>query len=106
METVAAIILVIPAVARRLMFLNVACALAIVGIWIEKGMGMVVPGFVPSPQGSIVEYVPTATETMISLGIWAFGFLIFSWMLHVSLPILTGEFRHEDVVANSGKAAA
>ncbi|MDP7639393.1 MAG: polysulfide reductase NrfD, partial [Candidatus Hydrogenedentes bacterium] len=54
METVAAIILVIPAVARRLMFLNVACALAIVGIWIEKGMGMVVPGFVPSPQGSIV----------------------------------------------------
>lgn len=93
MEFVAAIILIIPPIARRIAFLNVACILANVGIWIEKGMGMVVPGFVPTPQGSIVEYTPTWTETLISLGIWAFGLLMFSWMLHLALPILTGKFR-------------
>lgn len=100
METIAAIILVIPTLARRLAYLNVACVLAIVGIWIEKGMGLVVPGFVPSPQGSIVEYSPTWSETLISLGIWAFGLLIFSWMLHIAIPILGGHFHAPRKVAD------
>ncbi|MEZ5581736.1 MAG: hypothetical protein R3F37_02185 [Candidatus Competibacteraceae bacterium] len=26
------------------------------GIWIEKGMGLVVPGFIPTPLGEIFEY--------------------------------------------------
>ena len=36
--------------------------LSIVGIWIEKGMGLIVPAFVPTPLGEIVEYVPTLHE--------------------------------------------
>jgi Ni/Fe-hydrogenase subunit HybB-like protein len=96
METIAAIILIIPPVARRMMYLNIACVLAVVGIWIEKGMGMVVPGFVPSPQGTIVEYMPTQTEVLVSMGIWAFGLLLFTWLLHLAIPILKGEFRHRD----------
>ena len=92
-EIIAAFILVIPKIARRLAYLNVACVLAIVGIWIEKGMGLVVPGFVPSPQGSIVEYSPTWPETLISFGIWAFGLLLYSWMLHIAIPILGGKFH-------------
>ncbi len=97
-EIVAVIILVIPTVARQLKYLNLACVLAIVGIWIEKGMGLVIPGFVPSPQGSIVEYAPTWSETIISLGIWAFGLLIFSWMLHIAIPILGGHFHAPHIV--------
>ncbi len=98
METTAAIILVVPPIARRMAFLNVACILANIGIWIEKGMGMVVPGFIPSPQGTIVEYTPSWTETVVSFGIWAFGLLLFSWMLHLAIPIMNGSFRmhHEE----------
>jgi len=95
MELVAGTILIIPPIARRIACLNVACVLAIIGIWIEKGMGMVVPGFVPTPQGTVVEYAPTWTETLVCAGIWAFGMLLFSWMLHLALPILTGEFHVE-----------
>lgn len=93
MEVVAALILIVPPIARRIAFLNLACVLAIIGIWIEKGMGMVVPGFVPSPQGTIVEYAPSMTETLVSLGIWAFGILVFSWLLHLAIPILKGDFH-------------
>jgi molybdopterin-containing oxidoreductase family membrane subunit len=93
MESVAAIILVIPPVARKAAALNVACVLAVLGIWVEKGMGLVIPGFIPSPQGTIIEYTPSLTETLVSLGIWAFGILMFSWMLHLAIPIMTGEFH-------------
>lgn len=95
MELIAAAILVIPPVARKMSFLNGACVLAIIGIWIEKGMGLVVPGFVPTPQGTIVEYVPSFTETVVSLGIWAFGMLLFSWMLHLAIPIMNGDFKFQ-----------
>jgi Ni/Fe-hydrogenase subunit HybB-like protein len=72
-------------------------------------MGMVVPGFVPSPQGTIVEYAPSMTETLVSLGIWAFGILVFSWLLHLAIPILKGDFRiqpaEKDLVPGKSSAA-
>ena len=92
-EIIAATILIIPPIARRLLFLNVACIFANVGIWIEKGMGLVIPGFVPSPQGEVVEYYPSLRETFICIGIWALGLLIFSWLIHLAIPIMKGEFR-------------
>lgn len=93
LEVIAACILLIPPIARQITFLNIACVFSIIGIWIEKGMGMVVPGFVPTPQGTMVEYGPSWTETLVCFGIWAFGTLLFSWMLHVAIPILTGKFH-------------
>lgn len=90
-EAVAAAVLITP-LARRTPWLNVACALSIVGIWVEKGMGLIVPGFLPTPLGEIVEYHPSPNETLVCLGIWAFGLLLFSWMLKLAIPIMSGEF--------------
>jgi len=82
-------LLVLP-LSRSLKWLNVTCVLCIVGIWIEKGMGLVVPGFVPTPLGEIVEYSPTLNETLICLGIWAFGLLCYTVFLRMAVPILQG----------------
>jgi molybdopterin-containing oxidoreductase family membrane subunit len=82
-------LLVLP-LTKSLKFLNVACVLAIVGIWIEKGMGLVVPGFVPTPLGEIVEYSPSCNETLVCLGIWAFGLLCYTLFLRMAIPILQG----------------
>lgn len=86
---IAMVLLALP-VSRSLRFLNLACVLSIVGIWIEKGMGLVIPGFIPTPLGAIVEYTPSINETLICLGIWAFGLLCYTIFLRMSVPILQG----------------
>lgn len=86
-----AMVLLLLPLSRKLRWLDLACVLAIVGIWIEKGMGLVIPGFVPSPLGEIVEYLPTLNETLICLGIWAFGLLCYTVFLRMSVPVLEGK---------------
>lgn len=93
MNLAATTLFMLPA-SRALKTLNVACVLAILGIWIEKGMGLIVPAFVPSPLGEIVEYRPTLHETMVCLGIWAFGLLIYTILVRVSVPVLAGEVTY------------
>ena len=91
---IAMFLLILP-LTRSLKYLNIACVLAIVGIWIEKGMGLVVPGFIPTPLGEIVEYSPSLNETLICLGIWAFGFLAYTVFLRMSVPILQGRLSKD-----------
>ena len=74
----------------RLNWMNAACVFMIVGIWIEKGMGLIVPAFVPSPLGEIVEYTPTLNETLVCLGIWAFGLLLYTVFIRITIPVLSG----------------
>ena len=62
-----------------------------VGLWIEKGMGLIVPGFIPSTLHEVVEYAPTLVEWQITAGIWAVGMMIFTLALKIALPIFRGE---------------
>ncbi|MBI2813991.1 MAG: polysulfide reductase NrfD [Opitutae bacterium] len=86
---IAMVLLVLP-LSRGLKYLNIACVLSIIGIWIEKGMGLVIPGFIPTPLGAIVDYLPTLNETLVCLGIWAFGLLCYTIFLRMAVPILQG----------------
>ncbi len=99
MNAVALVLLMLP-LTQSIRFLNVACVLAIFGIWIEKGMGLIVPAFVPSPLGEVVEYAPTWNETLVCFGIWAFGILLYTIFVRVAVPILAGDLTQHTVRTN------
>ena len=97
------LVLLVSPWSRRIAGLNLACGACFIGIWIEKGFGLIIPGFVPSALGQIVEYLPSRNETLVCLGIWAFGALMFSWMLHVAIPIMNGSLRAQPGLPTAGK---
>ncbi|MEQ1826144.1 MAG: polysulfide reductase, partial [Pirellula sp.] len=63
------------------------------GIWIEKGMGLVIPGFIPSTLHEIVEYSPSLTEWKITAGIWAFGILVITILVKVIDAVHSGQLH-------------
>lgn len=99
LNLVAVVVLTIHALRGRRWLLNGACALAIVGVWIEKGMGLIVPGFTPTPLGEILEYAPTASEFFVSVGIWAVGILVFTLLTKVAVAVELGQLRDGGGVA-------
>ncbi|GDY11994.1 Hdr menaquinol oxidoreductase integral membrane subunit [Planctomycetota bacterium] len=78
---------------RRIWLLVAACVMTVVGIWIEKGMGLIIPGFIPSTLHEIVEYRPSLIEWQITAGIWAAGLMVYTVLLKIAIPILNGRVR-------------
>lgn len=97
----ATVVLSIHPLRRRMPVLYAACAVLFAGIWIEKGMGLIVPGFIPSAWGQIVEYAPTWVEIGVTLGIWALGAFVFTLLVKGALPIETGRLRYAGAPAEA-----
>ncbi len=86
----ALILLMVHKTRTNIKTLNLACVLTFAGIWLEKGMGLVVPGFIPTQLGEFFEYMPTFTEISIAAGVWALGALVFTLLVRVALGIEQG----------------
>ena len=84
---IAIILLVIPTTRKDEGILAVSCTMVFVGTWIDKGMGMISGGFVPSPLHHVNEYVPTIPELLIALGVWATGFLILTALFKMAVSV-------------------
>ncbi|MFS4418071.1 sulfate reduction electron transfer complex DsrMKJOP subunit DsrP [Maribacter sp. 2307ULW6-5] len=79
---------------NNLKVLYFCCFILFVAIWIEKGFGLIVPGFIPGPYGTIAEYLPTGVEVGVTLGIWALGAFVFTILAKTAIGIETGELRY------------
>ena len=104
LNVVALGILMIHPLRRRLPLLNLACALAFVGIWLEKGMGMVVPGFIPTPLGEVFEYTPTWVELGVALGVWALAALVFTLLAKASIAVELGHVHERGAMVRNPSA--
>ncbi|MBK6513266.1 MAG: polysulfide reductase NrfD [Polyangiaceae bacterium] len=98
MNVASIIILLLPRSHQDGRLLAFACVLAFIGVWIEKGMGLIVPGFVPSTLHELVEYTPSWTEWRVSLGVAAAGLIVLTVALKIALAVLTGRVTIEGYV--------
>ena len=83
----ASLVLLRSSLRERMGWLGAACVAVVVSMWIEKGLGMIVTGFVPSPLGHVTSYMPTAPELGISLGIFGIGALMVTMLYKVALSV-------------------
>ncbi|MBK7327128.1 Polysulfide reductase [Candidatus Propionivibrio aalborgensis] len=100
---VAFVMLFMPSFRNDFNKLQIPCTMAFAGIWIEKGMGLIVPGYIPSPIGEVTEYHPSFVEWLLTLGIWAFGFFILTILLKGAIGILLGEIKYGGTQAVAAK---
>jgi molybdopterin-containing oxidoreductase family membrane subunit len=92
-DVIAFLLFLIPATRRNVITLNVGCLLIYAGVYIEKGVGLLIPGLTPDTLGEIYEYFPSKTEVLITAGVFSVGFLLYTIMLKVAVPIMLGEFK-------------
>ncbi len=101
----AVILLMIHKTRTTMLTLNIACVLGFIGIWIEKGMGLVVTGFIPSPLGEIFEYSPTLKELGVSVGIYALGAFVFTILAKGGIAIELGHVgQHTNATGSDATA--
>jgi len=85
--TLAGLFLVNPKLRKNETTLAALCGLVIITTWLDKGLGLMTGGFVPNPLEQVVEYWPTAPEAIISLGVWAMGFLVLTLLYKIAVSI-------------------
>ena len=84
---IALILLLNPKVRRKEGLLGLICGGVIVSIWIEKGLGMIVAGFIPDPLHKVVEYSPSLNEGLIAIGIYGLGALLLTGLFKIALTV-------------------
>ena len=83
-------LLIVPRWRKDEKVLAATCAIVFLSLWIDKGIGLIVGGFVPSPLGAVTEYAPTLPEISITLAIWAVGALVITVFYKIALSVREG----------------
>jgi Ni/Fe-hydrogenase subunit HybB-like protein len=87
MAVISVVMLLVPALRHNETTLAIACAMVYLSLWIEKGITLVISGFIPDPFEKITQYVPTPPELAITLGVWATGFLILVVLYKIAISV-------------------
>jgi molybdopterin-containing oxidoreductase family membrane subunit len=87
MAVVATLMLLCPPLRKNEKTLAISCLLVFFSLWIEKGVTLVITGFIPNPFDTITEYVPTLPELAITVGVWATGFLILTILYKIAVSV-------------------
>jgi len=92
---IAFLLFLIPATRKNPITLNIGAILIWFGVYIEKGIALLIPGFTPDSLGQIYVYRPSLIELKVSTGIFAIGFLIFTFITKIAIAIIFEDFNIE-----------
>jgi molybdopterin-containing oxidoreductase family membrane subunit len=87
LAVVALVLLINPNTRKQEKTLKIACLATFFSLWIEKGITLVITGFIPNPFETITRYIPTIPEVFITLGVWSAGFLILALLYKIAVSI-------------------
>jgi molybdopterin-containing oxidoreductase family membrane subunit len=104
-NVVAFFLLMIPRTRNRMLTMNIGCFLVFVGVFVEKGIGLVLPGFTPGTLGEMYEYVPSTPELMICVGVAGVGTLVFTLLTKIAIPLSMFHEPDEESALASGTPA-
>ncbi len=83
----ALLLLIVPASRRNENTLILACVSVFISTWIDKGLGLVIGGFIPNPFEKVFEYWPTFPEMVISLGVWGTGIFVITVLYKITVSV-------------------
>jgi molybdopterin-containing oxidoreductase family membrane subunit len=89
---IAFLLFLIPKTRKNVITLNIGAILIWFGVYIEKGIALLIPGFTPDTLGQIYIYRPSMAEIKIAAAIFAIGFLIFTLMTKIAIAIVFEDF--------------
>jgi Ni/Fe-hydrogenase subunit HybB-like protein len=81
------VLLIVPSFRTNDRVLAFTCSIVFVSLWIDKGLGLIVGGFVPSPLGAVTSYAPTLPEISITSAVWAVGLLMITVFYKITLSV-------------------
>ncbi len=96
---IAWILLLIPNVRKNHKVLPYICVMVFLGVWVEKGMALMIPGSIPTPIGEFSIYSPTTMEIMNCLGNWAVGFIVLTILIRGAIGVLLGEVKYTNPIS-------
>ena len=105
-DATAFLIFLIPGLRRRPSLLSVGCVLAAAGAYVEKGLGLLIPGVAPDMLGEFYAYRPTLTEVSVGAGIWALGALLFTWMSKIAAAVVLNTMRRPGLATHAAEGRA
>lgn len=81
------VLLLVPQFRKNENTLVIACVALFTSLWIDKGFGLIIGGFVPNMFERVTEYWPTITETIITIGVWAIGLMVLTVLYKIAVTV-------------------
>lgn len=80
-------LLAIPKFRNNMKILPWALIMLVIASWIDKGLGLLIGGFSPSPYETYEVYTPSFWEVSVGLGIFAVGALVITLLWKIALEM-------------------
>jgi molybdopterin-containing oxidoreductase family membrane subunit len=100
------LLFLLPVTRKNPFTMNLGCLMIYGSVYIEKGIALIIPGYTPDVLGQVYQYVPSATEVRVSMGVFGVGFLIFTLMVKVAVAVLSGQLSIGTVHAGQSPVLA
>ncbi len=76
-----------PNVRKNEKLLVAACCCVFFSMYLDKGVGLIIGGFIPNMFGQVHQYAPTLPELMIVAGVWATGFFVLTILYKIAVSV-------------------